>query len=202
MRLESIGSSARMSAFDGMGWLNEPPSWSIERDVLVVSTGEETDFWRETFYGFVRDNGHFLFRQVSGDFTAEVTIGGAFAALYDQSGLMMRADERHWVKTGIELTDGVPHLSTVVTNVRSDWSVVPLPTFSGSLRCRLTRHGEAVRTEYLRPDGEWRLLRLGYLDIPARCDVGVMCCSPQRGGFEARFEAFGIREPIPGDLHS
>lgn len=190
-----------MSAFDGMRWLNEPPSWSAEGDRLVALTGDETDFWRETFYGFVRDNGHFLFRDVTGDFTVEVALCGEYKELYDQAGLMVRADERHWVKAGIEFTDGRPHVSAVVTNDHSDWSVVPLPSYSGSLGIRLTRHGEAVRIEFLGPDGVWQLIRLAYLAMTETCDVGVMCCSPTRAGFEACFEALAVREPVARDLH-
>ena len=42
-----------------MDWLNDPPEWSEDRGVLAVVTGAKTDFWRETHYGFIRDDGHF-----------------------------------------------------------------------------------------------------------------------------------------------
>ena len=41
-----------------MDWLNEPPEWREEDGVLTVVTGDRTDFWRRTHYGFVRDDGH------------------------------------------------------------------------------------------------------------------------------------------------
>ena len=88
-------------------WLNPPPKHSYEGSVLHVETGKETDFWRETFYGFWRDSGHFLFSPVAGDFTAEVTVEGRYEVLYDQAGLMIRLSESHWIKAGIEYTDGV-----------------------------------------------------------------------------------------------
>lgn len=53
-------------------WLNEPPEWRAEGSTLHAVTGEGTDFWRETHYGFVRDSGHFRFARTSGDFTAHV----------------------------------------------------------------------------------------------------------------------------------
>jgi regulation of enolase protein 1 (concanavalin A-like superfamily) len=43
-----------------MTWLNEPPFWAVEGADLVVRSGARTDFWQGTFYGFRRDNGHFL----------------------------------------------------------------------------------------------------------------------------------------------
>jgi uncharacterized protein len=187
--------------FDGMRWMNEPPEWSVDGGVLSVTTADRTDFWRETFYGFVRDDGHFYGREVTGDFTAQVTLLGDHRELYDQSGLMLRADERNWLKTGIEFTDGMAHLSAVLTRGHSDWSVIGLPAFAGELTLRLTRHGEAVRVQFLAADGHWQLLRLGYLPLPQSCWIGVMCCSPQRAGFVARFRDFDVREPISRDLH-
>ena len=41
-----------------MEWLNEPPEWSEADGTLTVATGDRTDFWRKTHYGFIRDDGH------------------------------------------------------------------------------------------------------------------------------------------------
>ena len=38
-------------------WLNEPPAWEARGQTLIVTAGPQTDFWRTTHYGFVRDNG-------------------------------------------------------------------------------------------------------------------------------------------------
>jgi regulation of enolase protein 1 (concanavalin A-like superfamily) len=189
--------------FDGLRWLNEPPEWSLEErgEVLTAVTGDRTDFWRETFYGFVRDDGHFYHRDAEGDFTAEVTLGGAYETLYDQTGLMVRAGADAWLKAGVEYTDGVAHLSTVLTRGHSDWSVIPLPGVTGGVTVRVTRHGSALRVQYRRDDGDWQLLRLGHLPLPAVCQVGVMCCSPQRAGFAARFSGFAVTAPISRELH-
>ena len=45
-----------------------------------------------------------------------------YTANFDQAGLMLYLDEKHWLKCGVELTDGDRFLSVVVTNGRSDWS--------------------------------------------------------------------------------
>ncbi len=51
-----------------MQWLNEPKTWKDEAGTLVVTTDAKTDFWRHTHYGFVRDNAHVYFEEVTGDF--------------------------------------------------------------------------------------------------------------------------------------
>jgi len=190
-----------MSVAD-MTWLNPPPHHTVGDGTLTVRTGKDTDFWRETFYGFWRDNGHFLYRAVEGDFSAEVTVKGDYTVLYDQAGLMLRLSETHWVKAGIEYTDGLAYFSVVVTNDTSDWSLVAIAAGKDGVRIRLTRHAEAIRIQYLdASDGHWKPVRLAYLPISKSVDVGMMCCSPQREGFEATFSGFTIGPAISRDLH-
>ncbi|MBZ9881695.1 DUF1349 domain-containing protein [Mesorhizobium sp. CA10] len=190
-----------MSVAD-MTWLNPPPQHTVGDGTLTVRTGKDTDFWRETFYGFWRDNGHFLYRSVEGDFSAEVTVKGDYKVLYDQAGLMLRLSETHWIKAGIEYTDGLAYFSVVVTNDTSDWSLVAIAAGKDGVRIRLTRHAEAIRIQYLDASGgHWKPVRLAYFPISKTVDVGMMCCSPQREGFEATFSGFTIGPAIARDLH-
>lgn len=190
------------SSMAGMTWLNPPPHHVFGDGTLTVRTGKDTDFWRETFYGFRRDNGHFFHRAVEGDFTAEVTVKGKYEVLYDQAGLMLRLSETHWIKAGIEYTDGLAYFSVVVTNGTSDWSLVSIAAGQDGVRIRLTRHAEAIRIQYLdASDGHWKPVRLAYFPVSRTVDVGMMCCSPQREGFEATFADFTVGPPISRDLH-
>src|SRR4051812_45252732 len=119
-----------------MAWLNEPAEWDVTDGLVRVVTRPKTDFWRRTFCGWVTDSGHYYHRPVTGDFTADVTVGAAHSALFDQAGLMLRVDERNWIKSGLELTSGAVHVSTVVTRDDSDLSTVPLPGWSGEWTLR------------------------------------------------------------------
>jgi regulation of enolase protein 1 (concanavalin A-like superfamily) len=189
--------------FDGLTWLNPPLSEMRTAEALTVRTRGATDFWQQTFYGFRRHSGHFLHRTVRGDFTAAVKFTGRYEALYDQAGLMLRVDETHWAKTGIEYTDGERHLSAVVTNEFSDWSVLPYRHDRDEVSIRVTRHGEAIRIQFADPGtGQWQMLRLAYLKPTAELEVGIMCCSPEREGFEVSFRDFEIGPPIARALHA
>jgi regulation of enolase protein 1 (concanavalin A-like superfamily) len=183
-------------------WINEPASWQGDAADLSLATGKATDFWRKTFYGFIRDNGHAYLRPVSGDFSVSATVLGAYEQLYDQAGLMLRIDERNWIKTGIEYTDGMMHFSVVVTREISDWSVIPLPDASpnSEVRVRLTRHGDAVRVQYAIDGSPWRMARLAPF-LAGDAQVGVMACSPEREGFRARFRDIQIGPAIDRKLH-
>lgn len=184
-------------------WLNPPPGWSGTAASLTLTTGEATDFWRDTFYGFFRDSGHAWLAPVDGDFTASLTVTGDYQALYDQAGLLLRKDASVWIKAGIEYTDGLMHFSTVVTGPRSDWSVIPLPdaTPQTPIGVRITRHGDAARVQYAVDGGPWHMARLAPFPAgPAR--IGPMACSPERAGFTARFTDTRIGPPIDRTLHA
>ena len=58
---------------------------------------------------------------------AQVTFTATYTQRYDQAGLLFRLTHpsrpRKWVKTGIELYEGLPRLSTVSCDAWADWSV-------------------------------------------------------------------------------
>ena len=131
-----------------MDWLNEPPDWADADGTLAVVTGDRTDFWRKTHYGFIRDDGHFRHAAAPDDFSATVSFRGAYQELYDQAGLMLRLDAATWIKTGIEFVAGRRMLSAVVTRDVSDWSTMPMPSDADWVRLRLTRIGSAVHVHW------------------------------------------------------
>ncbi|XGV98441.1 MAG: DUF1349 domain-containing protein [Leptolyngbya sp. BL-A-14] len=175
-----------------MQWLNEPAAWSSTETRITVKTAPKTDFWRVTHYGFIRDNGHFYFEQVKADFDVEVTLRGSYRDLYDQAGLMLRLDEKHWIKTGIEFVEGIQQLSAVVTNDYSDWSVAPLIPAPASLRLRIERRQETVQIFYANANSNYTLLRLAYFPIAPEIQVGIMCASPEGDGYEVTFDDYRL----------
>jgi regulation of enolase protein 1 (concanavalin A-like superfamily) len=192
---------ADLDALRDAAWLNPPPGSVFGPDGLRVTTGDRTDFWQSTFYGFQRDDGHALLTPAPAEFSATVAFIGEYETLYDQAGLMLRADARNWVKAGIEFSDGMTNFSVVVTrDGRSDWSVTGVPAISGQQQLRLVRKGDAVLVHFLTAQGDWQHLRLADFP-PVETRVGVMACSPQRAGFHCRFTAFRLDPPPENPLH-
>jgi uncharacterized protein len=176
-----------------MTWLNEPRNWKQENNHLSVFADARTDFWRKTHYGFVRDNGHFYCERIAGNFEVETEFSGRYQSLYDQAGLMVRQDETTWLKTGIEFVNGVHYLSAVVTRDYSDWSVLPLYNYPGSLRLRLKREGGAVTIEFSSSDRGWVMFRTAYLSTAHQLEVGRMAAAPEGDGFEVVFSEFCLQ---------
>lgn len=188
-------------SFETGSWLNRPPTVSRAGDRMTVVTGATTDFWRETFYGFTRDTGHALMVEQPGSFTAEIRVRGEYEALYDQAGLMVRIDDRRWVKTGVELSDGRLHLSTVVTDHRSDWSVTRLDGDLSDVRLRVTVDRGSLRVQASLDGIVWPLLRLAPFPEADRYRVGPMAATPERAGFRATFSEFRCGPASTRDLH-
>jgi hypothetical protein len=185
-------------AWHEMTWLNEPPSAEVEGERLVVTTGQETDFWRTTSYDFVHDDGHFLGVALAGDAAIEVSFRGDFKAQFDQAGLMLRASPDLWLKTGVEQSDGQLFASVVVTVKRSDWSVSPIPDSARGrvLTFRASRRGDGVTVRYrIGDEPGWHLLRVAYLPPQAELLAGPMACSPTREGLSVRFEPVRVGPP-------
>jgi hypothetical protein len=176
-------------------WLNEPPAWEVRGETLIVTAGPKTDFWRTTHSGFVRDTGHHWFRSWDGDFVAGVKVTGDYRDQYDQAGLMIRLDERVWLKCGVEFVDGVQQASAVVTREHSDWSVAPLTDNPGSFWLRVSRTGPDVEVHYSVDGERYELLRLTRLTDVPQLLVGPMCAAPDGAGFEVTFEDFAIHPP-------
>ena len=112
---------------DKMQWFNQPKKWSVENQKLTIFVTPHTDYWRLTHYGFTVDDGPFYYETLGGEFEVKVKITGEYKTRFDQMGLMLRIDEKTWIKTGVEFVNEKINISAVVTNEKSDWSVIELP---------------------------------------------------------------------------
>jgi uncharacterized protein len=171
----------------GWTWLNQPATWTAEGDTLTVTTDPETDFWRTTHYGYVRDSGHILGATLDVDFTLTATFAGDYREQYDQAGIAIWVDAENWIKTGIEFVDGQQQISAVVTRGFSDWSVAPVAR-PDTVTIKADRSGDTVTITYGLDGAEpTTLLRLAYLSPGGTVLAGVMAASPTGGGFPTTF---------------
>jgi regulation of enolase protein 1 (concanavalin A-like superfamily) len=187
--------------FQTCNWLNEPDDWRLDGETLHVVTNAKTDFWRETYYGFTRDSGHFFGREVTGDFTAELRVRAQYEALYDQAGIMVRIDETQWIKAGIEISDGEPLLGSVLTVGQSDWATGPYGRDAADFRIRVTLSNGVLRLQASSDGKVWPLARLCPFPQAGRYQVGPMCCTPERAGLQVQFSEFRVGPASTRALH-
>lgn len=172
-------------------WLHEPASHVIDGDELVVTTSEESDFWRTTGYGFVHYSGHALLTEFPPDTAMEVEFSAEWTHEFDQAGLFLHADESHWAKAGVEFADDVLGLGAVVTDEKSDWSVGHVPEWMGKrIRVRVSRTLDAITVRARAGDEPWRLVRLAPIDPDLTWFAGPLAASPTRAGLVVTFHSW------------
>jgi uncharacterized protein len=186
-----------------MEWFNPPASHAVANGVLSMVSGEKGDLWQETYYGYRHDDAHALLAEAQGEFVAELTFSGLYETLYDQAGLLVRADARKWMKCGVEFTDGRTMFSVVVTNGVSDWSTLALDVDqAAAVSVRVTRMGDALFVQYSVAAGQWHMARLcAFPGAPDALKVGPYCCSPLRAGFAATFSGFRLGPVESREIH-
>ena len=176
-----------------MHWFNQPEKWAFDNNRLSLFVTPKTDFWRTTLYGFIVDDGPFFYETVGGEFEVSVKITGDYKARYDQMGLMLRIDETAWIKTGIEFVDEKINISAVVTNERSDWSIIELAIKPESLWLKAIRKLDAVEIFYSFDNITYTLMRLAYFPANKPVMVGMTAASPDGEGFDAVFDEFQVK---------
>ncbi|MEI6649652.1 MAG: DUF1349 domain-containing protein [Actinomycetes bacterium] len=168
-------------------WFNEPEKYEVVDGSLVVQAKAESDLWRTTSYGFIHNSAHALLFDFPDQSGFELSFLVNFAQQFDQAGLLIRSDDEHWTKAGIEYCDGAPQIGAVVTNVVSDWSAWPVPEWFGKeVTFRASRSGDAItiRAKY---DGNWNLVRVLPIDPLRNWSIGAHCAAPVVAGLTATF---------------
>lgn len=172
-----------------MTWVNQPRRWRRDGSDLGVRTEAFSEFWRTTGVGYDRDSGHAFLAREQGDLAAEATVRAGYEADQDEAGLMIRLNERVWVSAGVRLAAGELVAAVVSTRDTSDLSVCPLPgaAVTSTVRVRLERVGNAVRSLFAVADEPFTVHRLSHFPPGVPVGLGPMCCSPRREGLEVEF---------------
>jgi len=169
-------------------WLHEPPRWQLA-DALELTTAPDTDYWQRTHCGFRRDNGHFFWTPVRGNFVLSARFTSTPNTQYDQCGLLARADSETWVKCSAEYETAThSRLGSVVTNLGySDWATQDIAGTATDFWYRLRREGDDVFIDWSEDGANWRQMRVAHLHTcPAELLVGVYACSPTGPGFTCK----------------
>ncbi|OAA53546.1 hypothetical protein ISF_08707 [Cordyceps fumosorosea ARSEF 2679] len=190
---------------------------------FTIRAGPDTDIWKKPP---AKDIFNAPFKTHSSNpvakfRSAQVTFTAAYAQQYDQAGLLFRltpptaADQqqpaRKWVKTGVELYEGLPRLSTVSCDTWADWSVGPVDSSSAAE----VAAGKRSVTVRVRAEGDangrsWWVYHIdGETETPLReicwiadaryagwtLEVAALVARPAKGGegeLEAKFEDFTV----------
>jgi regulation of enolase protein 1 (concanavalin A-like superfamily) len=168
-------------------WLNPPVKTIQESSHLKVTAVHESDFWRNTSYGFVHDSGHALLTDFPAGTSMEVSFILDYSGQFDQAGIIVHSDSQHWIKAGVESADGLPQVGAVVTSINSDWSLAPVVDWFGKeVTVRASRTADAL-TIRARCGEDDQLIRLAPIDASLPMSAGPHCASPISTSLEVTF---------------
>ena len=158
---------------------------------FVLKANAATDLWSKP-PSTIRFNAPIIYQTVpiQSFKRARVAVNALWSQQYDQGGLIIvlnNADgSQKWVKAGIELTHGRPHLSVVTKDRWADWSLLPVPSGGPAATIELVRESD---------NSLWIYLVEGVQKSPIReitwvfseenvkeCWVGVYAARPSREG--------------------
>jgi regulation of enolase protein 1 (concanavalin A-like superfamily) len=185
---------AGAQSLEKMQWYNEPAKWQVKDNKLIMQVTPKSDYWRISHYGFTVDDAPFYYSTYGGEFEAKVKLTGDYQTRFDQMGLMVRIDQKNYIKTGVEFVDGKFNISTVVTNQKSDWSVHPLDQAPPFVWIKVLRRLDALEIYYSLDDKIYVMTRNAPLQDNTPVMVGLMAACPDGKGFEAKFEGFSVKQ--------
>jgi regulation of enolase protein 1 (concanavalin A-like superfamily) len=129
-----------------------------------------------------------------GEFQFQARVTGNYSQLYDQAGIMVRLDEKHWLKCGSEFFDGRRWASVVVTHEFSDWSTMEDLTQNGPVYWRVQRKKDSLEAQCSIDGEKFSTVRQAYFPAHVPVEVGVMCAAPEGRGFDSTFDQLEISQ--------
>lgn len=143
-----------MSQFKFVNSNEQVPGGGTPPPEFTINARPSTDIWSKP-PNTQRFNAPILYQTISLDSFKRVRV--AFNALwknqYDQGGLILvlhnKDGSQKWVKAGIELTHGRPHLSVVAKDRWADWGLLPVPSGGGAATLELVREADESLWIYL-----------------------------------------------------
>ena len=173
----------------GFEWFNPPAEWVIEKGSMIITSEPETDFFRSPRGVQPKDNAHFLFYPVSGDFSVKTHLRADLKAFGDAGGLTIRLSAERWAKLCIERSPaGEINIVSVVTDGYSDDANNELLTHPEAF-LRITRRGGLVGFHFSLDGKIWRFARNFRFPVPdgEALLTGIHVQSPYSDGCSAVF---------------
>jgi len=177
-------------------WLNEPESVNFADKEIKIVANKGTDFWQALHHQIKKDNAHFFYKTMPGDFVLVVKWHFENAGHFNQCGIMARIDERNWFKTSILAKDeNTPEIGSCLTvSGYSDWAGCALEKMPTEVFYKLERRGDDFVCFYSLDGQKYIRLRQFYLrGIEPEIKIGAYIAAPQDTNFEAILDEIDLK---------
>lgn len=186
----------------GLGWEHVQRWTPLPGGGIRVAVPPATDYFRDPAGEKVKDNGPYLWREVSGDFVVRARVRPTFGARYDAGGILVRQNEERWAKLCYESTNfGTTAAVSVVTRGLSDdanGADLAVP----DLWLQVCRVRDEFGMQYALDGKEWRKVRRFHLPLPDTVRVGLLAQSPGDRGTSVDFLWFSVESRTVADTRT
>lgn len=169
-------------------WINEPTTYdegSTLKGHLFIKTNTETVFTTGKF------TGHFLYRNISQDFTAELKVRADFSAPKQFSGIMAYHNPSHFVYISIKYEPSGMFVSATMVSGGTVNTISKL-IYSNETLMRITKKGMVYKCEYKSGSG-WDTLKEYTLPYSDYTYVGPCCGDGESSvSFKTYFDYFKV----------
>ncbi|MCU0336007.1 MAG: DUF1349 domain-containing protein [Chitinophagaceae bacterium] len=159
-------------------WQNQPASFYVKADSLVINSGAKTDMFRDPNVTYNTDNAPKLLMDADEHFVLTAKLHHAFATKWDGAALVLIEDSLQWLKFCFEKDyQGSHRVVSVFTNGVSD-DANHVAATGKSFYFKLAK-ADNVITLYTSTDGKkWLLVRHLQMNTRQPLKVGFLAQSP------------------------
>lgn len=172
-------------------WMNEPENVILAENKMTVQIAGQTDFWQSIHHNLKKDNGAFFYKKIEKNFTLTLKWTFENAYNFNQCGIMVRADERHWFKASLmSANEKNVEIGTCLTILgHSDWAGAKIKYMPHEIYYKLERQGDDFVCFYSFDGQKYTKLRQFYLKgADSEVKVGAYMAAPQAEPFNAVLE--------------
>lgn len=186
----------------GFVWEHLPGWEPLPEGGIRVAVPPVTDYFRDPAGEKTKDNGPYLWREVTGDFVARLHVRPTFAGRYDAGGILVRQDEERWAKLCFESTNfgTTAAISVVTRGLSDDANGVDLAV--PDLWLQICRVGDSFGMHYALDGTNWRKVRRFHLPLPRTVRVGLLVQSPGDAGTTVDFLWFSVESRTVADTRT
>lgn len=185
-------------------WENNPMTYSIKGNELIICAGEKTDMFRDPNVTYNTDNAPKLMFRADDNFVLSAAIEHSFINKWDGGALVIKSDSVNWIKFCFEkdYTGAKRVVSVVTRNISDDCNSVEIN--SNKVFYKVAK-ADNVITLYYSTNGEsWFLVRHLQFETKSGFEVGFLAQSPTGSKCEVRFsniqyQSKKINDPYLGE---
>ena len=186
-----------------LAWKNQPAESRRDTQQLSITTGAQTDWFRDPAGTQVKDDAPIaLFEPPDSTFRLQARVTVEFAATYDAGTLFVYAHEALWAKLCFEYSpQGQPMVVSVVTRAVSD-DCNSVSIGDSSVYLRIYRQSAALAFHYSLDGQYWHFVRHFSLGSLEQARVGFSAQSPTGQGCRAVFSEIRYAPGALSDLRN